>query len=184
MKKRTLIFIIIILMIIVSLLFYMTRGHYETVTYEMGDIIDETHQISSFHVRAYLDTQIIYISNVKSGAYCIRIYYVPENDINYKLINSSPEEIGELYIMNGYKGIAINENLDLVYEAEISESGEYVIDTQDLKKGTYLIERYGTGDVDITFTQSFEYTNYNWMKYEKKIRTFINGEDDDRYLPY
>lgn len=184
MKKRTLIFIIIILMLIVSLLFYMTRGHYETVTYEMGNITDETHQISSFHVRAYLDTKLIYISNVKSGAYCIRIYYVPENDINYKLINSSLEETGELYIMNGYKGIAINDNIELVYEAEISESGKYVIDTQDLKKGTYLLERYGTGDVDITFTQSFEYTNYNWMKYEKKIRTFINGEDDDRYLPY
>lgn len=45
------------------------------------------------------------------------------------------------------------------------------------------MELYFSQDADIKYTLDIMYKKYNWMKWEKKIKSFFGDYDEEKYEP-
>lgn len=176
---RIAITVVILIVLGVCVTLHLRRGYWIESRWSDGSYEAGTTCLSSFHVREHLETKIIFQLDMKDGACHIRLYWVPEDDVNVKLVDGTEQERARLYEQGVRPGIT--DAMVKVYEESFSVSGTYEIDTVDMKPGFYMLEITADSEEDIREVTSFRYKHYNWMDVEQKIRIFFGGENDDRY---
>lgn len=158
---------------------YLRKGYWIESRWSHGRYDAGSTYLSNLHVREHLEAKIIFQLDIKSGACCINLYWVPEDDINVKLADGTLQEQARLYEQGARPGIT--DAMEKVYGERFEVSGTYEIDTKDMKPGFYMLEIIADSEEDIKEVTSFRYKHYNWMDVEQKIRVFLGGENDSRY---
>lgn len=180
--RNLIIFLVAVIIIGIILFFYLRKGYWDNYSSEGNEIYGENSFLTGQRIKGKPELKYIFNINRNSGEITVRFYKIPEDDPVAKLINTTDiEEVGKLYQQGA--NIEKRNNQELVYEQTYSQSGEYVIESNELSTGTYIMELYFSQDADIKYTLDIMYKKYNWMKWEKKIKSFFGDYDEEKYEP-